>query len=70
MDNEFQQFSNTSSDMQTNGQDSPPLFPLDRLENSGDYWNDLVTEALGPDQHIMDSNIENDTATEHYHVTL
>ena len=70
MDNGYQQFSNTSSDMQNNGQDSEPLFPLDRLEISGDYWNDLVTEALGPDQHIMDSNIENDTAMEHYHVTL
>ena len=70
MDNGYQQFSNTSSDIQNNGSDSETLFPLDRLENSGDYWNDLVTEALGPDQHDMDSNIEIDTATEHYHVTL
>ena len=70
MDKGSQQFTNTSSDMQTNGQDSEQLFPLDRLENNGDYWNDLVTEALGPDQHDMDSNIEIDTATEHYHVTL
>ena len=69
MDKGSQQFNNTSSDLQTNGQDSEPLFPLDRLESNGDYCIDLVTAALGPDQHVMDSNIQHDDPSQHYHVS-
>ena len=69
MDKENQQFISTSSDMQTSGQDSEQLFPVDRLENNGDYWNDLVTAALGQDQHVMDSNIQHDDPSQHYHVS-
>ena len=65
---EDQHHCNTTLDMQDNG-DSGIQFPQDRLENNDNYWNDLVNEAIGSDQHIMPSNIENDAPSEHYTVS-
>ena len=54
--------------MQSNG-DSGTLFSQDRLEQNDNYWNDLVNDAIGSDQHIMSSSIENDAPSEHYTVS-
>ena len=57
MDN--QQHNNTVSDMQFSNASTGELFPVDRLENNENYWNDLMVDALGTDPHPI-TNIENE----------
>ena len=57
MDNQHQ--NNTVSDMQSSNASSGEVFSVDRLENNGNYWNDLMVDALGTDPHPI-TNIENE----------
>ena len=67
MDN--QQYNNTSADFQTGNTDQ--LYPLERTECNGEYWNDLIVEALRPNSHDgLPSNVEGDLGYDHQYTEL
>ena len=62
-------FNNTFTDFQTGNTDQ--LYPVERTECNGEYWNDLMVEALGPNSHDgMPSNVEPDFGSDHQHMEL
>ena len=64
-----QQYNNTFADFQTGNADQ--LYPLERTECNGEYWNDLMVEALGPNSHDgMPNNIEGDFGSDPQHMEL
>ena len=68
MDNN-QQYNNTFAEFQTGNTDQ--LYPLERTECNGEYWNDLMVEALGPNSHDgMPNNIEGDFGSDHLQMEL
>ena len=64
-----QNFNNTFADFQT--ENTNQLYPIERTECNGEYWNDLMVEALGPDSHDgMPSNVDGDFVSDHQHIGL
>ena len=59
-----QNYCNTFADLQTGTTDQ--LYPIERTECNGEYWNDLIVEALGPNSHDgMPSNVDGDFGSDH-----
>ena len=63
------QFSNTHAQFSTDFS-SEQFFPANKLENNGDYWNDLMVDALGESSHDMQSNIEDFSQPDHQDMQL
>ena len=68
MDNQ-DTYNNTFAEFRTGNTDQ--LYPVERTECNGEYWNDLMVEALGPNSHDgMPNNIEGDFGSDHQHMEL
>ena len=64
-----QNYCNTFADFQT--ENTNQLYPIERTEGNGEYWNDLMIEALGPNSHDgMPSNVDGDFGSDHQHIGL
>ena len=54
-----QNYNTFQTEFQTGNTDS--MYPLERTETNGEYWNDLLVEALGPNsQDGIPSNVDGD----------
>ncbi len=65
---ENQHYNNTFANFET-GNSSEQLYPIERTDSNGQYWNDLMIEALGPNSHDgMPNNVDGDC--DHQHMEL